>query len=108
MKGNGLRYKLILRCDPGWDSVGYTAMFNTTPAGWQTVRIPFSEFVPVFRARTQRGMPPLNAANVCSMQLMFRWGVGRQGEGLVPEPGWPGHTGYTRAERRSARCRQRR
>lgn len=29
VKGNGLRYKLILRTDAGWDTVGYTAYFDT-------------------------------------------------------------------------------
>lgn len=145
VKGNGLRYKCIIRTDPGWDAVGYTLAFDTqdngespaaqrqgcrrgsswTPgrvyhqtehalppdracpgleatcfmppcllrfrpttqaradaftlappraaAGWQTVRLPFADFKPVFRARTMPGMPPLNAANICSVQLMFRW-----------------------------------
>lgn len=30
VRGNGLRYKCILRTTPDWDSVGYTAMFDTT------------------------------------------------------------------------------
>ncbi len=134
MKGNGLRYKCIIRTDPGWDAVGYTLAFDTqsdgefanagtcrqgsrpqcchvrvlglggcvgqpcwsdqlhlpmtvhhvqtsqtphhTAAGWQTVRLPFADFKPVFRARTMPGMPPLNASNICSVQLMFRWARG--------------------------------
>jgi hypothetical protein len=31
VRGDGLRYKLILRCSAGWDTAGYTASFNTTP-----------------------------------------------------------------------------
>lgn len=111
MKGNGLRYKCILRTDAGWDTVGgtappgasryaaefgppihslfrlanrnalvlsgavqvgYTLAFDTQPDGWQTVRLKFKDFVPVFRARTMRNMPPLNAGNICSIQLMLR------------------------------------
>jgi hypothetical protein len=70
LKGDGQRYKLILRCSPGWDTVGYTASFPTQP-GWQTVRLPFRDLAPVFRARTQRGMAPFNPASVYSVQLML-------------------------------------
>ena len=31
VRGDGMRYKLIIRCDPGWDSVGYTQGFDTQP-----------------------------------------------------------------------------
>jgi hypothetical protein len=71
VKGNGLRYKCIIRTDPGWDAVGYTLAFDTQDSGWQTVRLPFKDFKPVFRARTMPGMPALNPANICSVQLMF-------------------------------------
>ena len=47
-------------------------MFDTTPDGWQTVRLPWAGFAPVFRAKTQRGMAPLTPASICSIQLMFR------------------------------------
>ena len=40
-------------------------------AGWQTVQLKFADFKPVFRARTQLGVPPINAANICSLQLML-------------------------------------
>lgn len=33
MKGNGLRYKCIIRTDPGWDAVGYTLAFDTQNDG---------------------------------------------------------------------------
>lgn len=70
VKGDGKRYKLIIRDGAGWDTVGYTLSFDTQP-GWQTVRLRFSDFKPVFRARTMLGMPPLNTANICSFQLML-------------------------------------
>eukprot|EP00887_Chlorella_sp_A99_P004628 scaffold4.g4628.t1 len=63
VKGDGRRYKLILRTGgrsteagggkgaaaehPGWDTMGYTASFETTPGTWQTVRVPFEAFVPL-------------------------------------------------------------
>lgn len=38
IKGDGKRYKLIIRCDPGWDSVGYTKSFDTQPGGQRGVQ----------------------------------------------------------------------
>ncbi len=43
------RFKAILRTDSGWDGIGYTCSFDTKDGEWQTVELPFSEFVPVFR-----------------------------------------------------------
>lgn len=73
LKGNGLRYKAILRTDAGWDGIGYTRSFDTKAGEWQTIDLPFSEFVPVFRARTLKGADakPLNASTVYSLQLML-------------------------------------
>ena len=36
VKGDGRRYKMIVRISPEWDTVGYTASFDTEK-GWQTV-----------------------------------------------------------------------
>ncbi|THU52397.1 hypothetical protein C4D60_Mb10t03560 [Musa balbisiana] len=52
VKGDGRRYKLILRTSSDWDTVGYTASFDTTKEQWQTIKLPFSSFRPIFRART--------------------------------------------------------
>ncbi len=45
--------------------------FDTKAGEWQTVRLPFSEFVPVFRARTQRDAGCIDASVVHSVQLML-------------------------------------
>lgn len=44
------RYKIILRADAGWDGIGYCRSFDTKDGEWQTVDLPFSEFIPVFRS----------------------------------------------------------
>ncbi|URE48806.1 Complex I intermediate-associated protein 30 (CIA30) [Musa troglodytarum] len=36
VKGDGRRYKLILRTSSDWDTVGYTASFDTTKEKWET------------------------------------------------------------------------
>jgi uncharacterized protein YbjT (DUF2867 family) len=71
LKGTGKRYKFIIRTDEGWDTVGYTASFDTKADMWQTVHILFTDFVPVFRAKTVTDKGPFNPSTVYSFQLMF-------------------------------------
>lgn len=73
LKGNGLRYKAILRTDSGWDGIGYTRSFDTKAGEWQTIDLPFEEFVPVFRARTVTGADakPVDPSTVYSLQIML-------------------------------------
>jgi hypothetical protein len=72
LRGDGQRYKLFLRTSPGWDAMAYGASFDTAPGGaWQTVRLPFAAFAPIFRARTVRDAPPLDAGCIRSLQLML-------------------------------------
>ncbi len=44
--------------------------FDTQP-GWQTVRVAFKDFVPVFRAKTVRGGAPLDRSSIMSLQIML-------------------------------------
>uniref|UniRef100_A0A0C9QM13 TSA: Wollemia nobilis Ref_Wollemi_Transcript_25367_2180 transcribed RNA sequence n=1 Tax=Wollemia nobilis TaxID=56998 RepID=A0A0C9QM13_9CONI len=71
LKGDGHRYKLIIRTTTDWDAVGYTTSFDTTKEQWQTVCLPFSSFIPVFRARTVTNAAPFDTSKVASLQLMY-------------------------------------
>lgn len=71
LKGDGSRYKLILRSDPAWDGIGYTASFDTVADEWQTIQVPFAACVPVFRARTLSNASPLDTSSISSIQLML-------------------------------------
>ncbi|MED6216443.1 hypothetical protein PIB30_007787 [Stylosanthes scabra] len=71
LKGDGRRYKIIVRTSSDWDTVGYTAGFDTVKGEWQTIQLPFSTLRPVFRARTVSDAPPFDPSNVMSLQLMF-------------------------------------
>uniref|UniRef100_A0ACD5Z8C4 Uncharacterized protein n=1 Tax=Avena sativa TaxID=4498 RepID=A0ACD5Z8C4_AVESA len=71
LKGDGRRYKLIIRTSYEWDTIGYTASFDTTKGEWQSVKIPFSSLIPVFRARTKTDAPPFDASYITALQLMF-------------------------------------
>ncbi|PRQ29228.1 putative NADH:ubiquinone oxidoreductase intermediate-associated protein [Rosa chinensis] len=71
LKGDGRRYKLIVRTSGDWDTVGYTAGFDTVKDQWQTVRLPFSSLRPIFRAKTVSYAPPFDPSNIVSLQAIF-------------------------------------
>jgi len=52
VKGDGNRYKFLIRDQAQWDGVAYAYSFDTVADTWVTVDVPFAAMVPVFRART--------------------------------------------------------
>ncbi|XP_045819589.1 protein HIGH CHLOROPHYLL FLUORESCENCE PHENOTYPE 173, chloroplastic isoform X2 [Trifolium pratense] len=71
LKGDGRRYKVIIRTSTDWDALGYTGGFDTEKGKWQSIQLPFSSLRPIFRARTVSDAPPFDPRNVASLQLMF-------------------------------------
>ncbi|MGF1541459.1 MAG: CIA30 family protein [Pleurocapsa sp.] len=71
VKGDGKRYKFITRCEGKWDGIGYSYSFDTIYNFPITVRIPFKDLIPVFRAKAVRDADPLDASKIYSMQLML-------------------------------------
>lgn len=71
VRGDGNRYKLMLRSESGWDSVAYAASFDAPANVWTTVQIPFSELRPVLRARTVTTARPLDPSRIHALQLML-------------------------------------
>jgi Complex I intermediate-associated protein 30 (CIA30) len=71
LKGDGKRYKFLLRDSDGWDTIGYSYSFDTIADQWLTIQIPFNQMVPVLRAKTVKGAPAINLATVRSFQLML-------------------------------------
>ncbi|WP_218079311.1 CIA30 family protein [Anthocerotibacter panamensis] len=71
VKGDGQRYKFLLRTDERWDSVAYSASFDTVPKTWISVQIPFTRLIPVFRAKTLPDAPPVDTAHISALQLML-------------------------------------
>ncbi|YAF96785.1 MAG: CIA30 family protein [Nodularia sp. CChRGM 3473] len=71
VKGDGQRYKLFLRTDTKWDGVGYSYSFDTVADTWMNIRIPFSELIPVFRAKVVTDCPPIDVSRISSFQLML-------------------------------------
>lgn len=71
VNGDGKRYKFILRCEGKWDGIGYCYSFDTIYDFPQTIRIPFKDLIPVFRAKTVPNAAPFDSSQVYSMQLML-------------------------------------
>lgn len=71
VKGDGNRYKFMLRSEDQWDGTAYCYSFDTTADSWIDVRIPFTDLIPVFRAKTVKEASPLDSSQICSFQLML-------------------------------------
>lgn len=69
--GDGKRYKFIARCEGKWDGVGYSHSFDTIYDFPTTIKIPFKDLIPVFRAKTVEEASQLDVEKVYSMQLML-------------------------------------
>ena len=69
--GDGKRYKLNLRTSEAFDSVQYQAAFATRAGDWETIRIPFGEFRPVFRGRAVTDAPPLDPKHIVSVGFLI-------------------------------------
>jgi uncharacterized protein YbjT (DUF2867 family) len=69
--GDGKRYKFIARCEGNWDGIGYCYSFDTIYDYWLTIRIPFADLIPVFRAKTLPDASKFDSGKVYSMQLML-------------------------------------
>lgn len=72
VKGDGRRYTWRLTTDARWRGrqIAYWADFATRDDVWQTVSIPFSNFVPRMRGYRLDG-PPLDLRNITGMGLMI-------------------------------------
>jgi uncharacterized protein YbjT (DUF2867 family) len=71
VKGDGQRYKFLMRSDDKWDSIAYSHSFDTQAGTWIDVHIPFNTLIPAFRAKTLTDAAPLNASRIYSLQLML-------------------------------------
>ncbi|MGL5034428.1 MAG: CIA30 family protein [Microcystaceae cyanobacterium] len=70
IQGDGKRYKFISRCEGKWDGVSYCYSFDTFNNRPQTIRIPFNQLIPVFRAKTVSEMGQFDPSCLYSVQLM--------------------------------------
>ncbi|ELR96214.1 CIA30 family protein [Gloeocapsa sp. PCC 73106] len=71
LQGDGKRYKFIMRCEGKWDGIAYCYSFDTIYNFSQTIDIPFSELIPVVRAKTVPEAGVFDSSKIYSLQLML-------------------------------------
>jgi uncharacterized protein YbjT (DUF2867 family) len=71
VKGDGQRYKFILRTESQWDGVSYCYSFDTEKDRWINVRVPFDALIPVFRAKTLKDAATFDSSHIYALQLML-------------------------------------
>lgn len=71
VRGDGGRYKVNIKTDSRFDGLQYRHAFETTADEWQTVYLPFREFVPSFRGRIVPDAPPMDLSRITSLGLMI-------------------------------------
>ena len=71
VRGDGKRYALRVRTDPGWDGVSYHAAFDTEAGEWIDVTVPFSNLKPQFRGRAVPQAGPLDPASIHTFGIMI-------------------------------------
>jgi hypothetical protein len=84
-RGDGHRFKFNVRTDPGFDTLVYQCVFETTHAVWTEQRLAFAQFAPTFRGRVLSDVPALNPARIASVGFLI---AARQGGPFRLEIGW--------------------
>jgi monofunctional biosynthetic peptidoglycan transglycosylase len=64
IQGDGKDYQLRVRTDNRFDGISYRYRFATQPETWMNIRVPFSEFVPVFRGRVLSNVAPISPEQI--------------------------------------------
>ena len=70
-KGDGKRYKLIVKTDPSMNAPNYQATFDSKEDNWETYKFPFEDFVPSFRGRTLSDYPGIEPEAICVFGILI-------------------------------------
>ncbi len=71
LRGDGRRYKLRLKTDPGFDGVNWETAFVTDAGVRQKICFPFGDLVPVYRGKPVSGTPPFDPGRVATFGLLI-------------------------------------
>jgi NADH dehydrogenase [ubiquinone] 1 alpha subcomplex assembly factor 1 len=71
VKGDGKKYQFRVRADDRFDGVSYRHYFETKLNQWQTISLPFNEFVPVFRGRILRDVEPISPKDIQQLGILI-------------------------------------
>lgn len=71
VRGDGQRYSFRIRTSGDFDRISYSYAFGTQAESWQELYLPFEDFVPTFRGRQLRGVPPLSAGAIRQLGVLI-------------------------------------
>jgi hypothetical protein len=71
VRGDGRTYQLRLRTDDSFDGVSYRALFETGEGEWITARLPFEDFLPVFRGKILEYEPPMDISQIQQVGVLL-------------------------------------
>jgi monofunctional biosynthetic peptidoglycan transglycosylase len=71
LRGDGRRYKLRLKTDPGFDGVNWETAFTTEAGARQITRFPFHDLAPVYRGKPVSGAPPFDPGRIATFGLLI-------------------------------------
>lgn len=69
VKGDGNRYKFIIRDDDDWNGTAWAYSFDTTRGKSQVINIPITSFIPTKFARTVQNAGLFKVDNLSTLQL---------------------------------------
>ena len=71
IKGDGKRYSFRIRTDSDFDGIAYKSDFLTEKDQWTEIKLPFSSFLPTFRGRILKNVPPLQQEKIRQIGFMI-------------------------------------
>ncbi|MEM8530543.1 MAG: CIA30 family protein [Chloroflexota bacterium] len=71
VKGDGKRYQFRLRTSSTLNRIAYTSGFDTQPDVWQTVRLPFADFIPTSFGVVLTDVPSIDPRDIASFGMLI-------------------------------------
>ena len=71
VKGDGRDYQFRLRANRNLDGVAFKQDFPTTADTWTEIDLPFASFLPSFRGRILRDVPPVDPNEIRQMGFLI-------------------------------------
>jgi monofunctional biosynthetic peptidoglycan transglycosylase len=71
VRGDGREYQLRIRTDNTFDGVAYRWNFKTRADDWMTIEASYRDFVPTFRGRILRDVPPIDPGAIRQLGFLI-------------------------------------
>lgn len=70
-RGDGQVYDFRVRVSGRYSRVSYKNTFDTVDGEWQTISLPWEDFVPSFRGRLLSDVPPISAGDIREIGILI-------------------------------------